>query len=151
LSALDLLGAEGLERDVRRNPKRVGSDSAELALTAAVTAVEAAHASIPRQRALTGDQRERIAALVHGLERISRTASLPATAESLELVRHRLQAESTVLDGRGELRAGARGQTDDGQAQPGSGPSREQRGTRANAASSSPADSRSGQTPAKLS
>jgi DNA-binding transcriptional regulator YhcF (GntR family) len=96
--ALDLLGAEGLERDVRRNPKRVGSDSAELALTAAVTAVEAAHASIPRQRALTGGQRERIAALVHGLERISRTASLPATAESLELVRHRLQAESTVLD-----------------------------------------------------
>jgi DNA-binding FadR family transcriptional regulator len=33
--ALDLLGSEGLERDVRRKPKRVGPDAAELALTAA--------------------------------------------------------------------------------------------------------------------
>jgi DNA-binding transcriptional regulator YhcF (GntR family) len=33
--ALDLLGSEGLGRDVRRKPKRVGPDAAELALTAA--------------------------------------------------------------------------------------------------------------------
>lgn len=96
--ALDLLGAEGLERDARRRPRRTPPDAGELALTAAVTAVEAAHASIPRQRALTASQRDRVAALAQGLQRISHAAALSATAAYFELAHERLQAETAVLD-----------------------------------------------------
>ncbi|SDH47403.1 GntR family transcriptional regulator [Pseudonocardia oroxyli] len=96
--ALDVLEAEGLDRDVRRTPRRVDVDAAELALGAAVTAVEAAHASIPHQRTLSGGQRERVAALLRGLQQVTSSATLTSTAESLELAQQHLRAEAAVLD-----------------------------------------------------
>lgn len=96
--ALDVLEAEGLDRDVRRKPRRARADAAELALDAAVAAVEAAHASIPRQRALNGGQRERVAALLRGLRQVTTSATLARTAASLELAQQHLLAETAVLD-----------------------------------------------------
>ncbi|MCE3554519.1 GntR family transcriptional regulator [Pseudonocardia sp. RS11V-5] len=95
---LDLLEAEGLDRDVRRKPRCVDTDAAELALGAAVTAVEAAQASIRRQRTLSGGQRERMAELLRGLQQVTRAATLAGTAETLELAQQHLQAETAVLD-----------------------------------------------------